>query len=75
VTKYKIITKEITTKEIEDITCDKCGKSMIIDKYSTAGGKMEVGFGYGSKFDMDHYRLDICDDCWTGFYTSLTNKP
>lgn len=74
-TKYKIITKEVTTKVVDDITCDKCGKSIKPDEYSIAGGKMEIRFGYGSAYDMLHIEIDVCDECWKAFEDSMVNKP
>ena len=56
-------------KELEDIICNKCGKSVkiFIDRehkhYNYEGLRAHIHSGFGSKNDgMDIY-FDLCDDC------------
>lgn len=50
-------------EETTSIKCDRCGKEMTFDKYHGEGASFEMSFGYGSRFDLDTWRFDTCDDC------------
>ena len=63
--KYKIVKKIIEEKELVKVTCDFCGKEFdesFIDH--KAFGKIEITFGYSSKYDMTTFRGEICDSCF-----------
>lgn len=63
--KYKVEKVEKEIESIESVTCDYCG--MLFDATTTqcyGYGHLEISFGYGSKFDDDHYFLQICDNCF-----------
>ena len=77
------IKNEVTLKELVciDITCDKCGKNIAIDaaNFMFTGVTMHVDAGYGSAFDMsvneaEVRSIDICDNCFDDFHSSLRNK-
>lgn len=56
------------------VTCNKCGTSRELkpngDWYESEEGlyandvhNISLGFGYGSRFDMEQWSFDLCDDC------------
>lgn len=62
-------TKEVEVKrtetEIDEATCDWCGKRFSPQMTSMNGyGEINLFFGYGSKFDDDKWIAEICDDCF-----------
>jgi|LakMenEpi03Aug12_release.lakeMendotaPanAssembly.Ray.scaffolds.fasta_scaffold977024_2 hypothetical protein len=65
----KYIEKEVTTTEkiVSMVACDCCGKEThITDEYQFVCSNItnfSILFGYGSKFDMDTWDFEICDDC------------
>ena len=64
-----IKTKQIEVKNKEEIvieaSCDFCGKKFDKVTVDCCGyGHLGLSFGYGSKFDDDHFVLEICDDCF-----------
>jgi hypothetical protein len=44
------------------VTCNKCGNT-IEPNTSENMSSISLGFGYWSKFDMEHWSFDICDNC------------
>ena len=59
---YKIEKEE--TKTI-DASCDFCKNRFNDTEISCNGfGQIGIGFGYGSSFDDDYFKLEICDDCF-----------
>lgn len=53
-----------TKKVVASVVCNCCGKTNDVEH--TMGGdinEMSVHFGYGSKYDLSIWELDICDDC------------
>lgn len=64
--------KEITTKVISEIICDKCGEQF---PHETDGISIDYTFGYHSKRDMDRIAVDICEDCFEDMLgETLMNK-
>lgn len=65
------------------VTCNKCGKSADIkegdapdiqyklEKFPT----IELGFGYGSKWDMERWSFNLCEECLETFVGSFVHKP
>ena len=71
---YKQIVKEITQNIVANIFCDKCGKTILVKKTEynfIRGGQVEMKFGYGSKYDSDLYRFELCDECVENFLKSF----
>lgn len=71
-------TKEIPTS----VTCNKCGKSqeltgdewdrqMKLCKYQS----VYISFGYGSKFDMDQWNFEICEECLVEMVRNFKHLP
>lgn len=68
--------------ELTSITCNKCGKTT----ESSKGNKLDIfqeylfqsfslHFGYGSKFDEETWKFDICEDCLEQFVNTFAIKP
>lgn len=61
-----------TKQVLTELICNCCGKT--IDVEHTMGTditEFKVHFGYGSRFDMSFWEMDICDDClekWTSTF-------
>lgn len=56
----RTITEPVTTA----IKCDRCGKDLMENHYGDQEGtSFTLDFGYGSRFDLDRWEFDICDDC------------
>ncbi|WP_413986405.1 hypothetical protein [Paenibacillus polymyxa] len=79
--------KEITETKVvvidEIIICNKCGKKY---RKLTEDGKenyfwnhlihkFNIGFGYGSKYDMEHWEYDMCEDCVEELIKSFMYVP
>lgn len=57
---------------LEDILCDKCGKSCRDDEgMNFECAELSVHWGYGSKKDLHHDTAQICEPC----YDALGLKP
>ena len=71
----KKIKEEIEKEVIEKATCSFCGKEF--DKITTeceGFGSIIFNFGYGSSFDGDKFKLEICDDCFLKQYGGLLKE-
>ena len=44
------------------IICNKCGR-VIENKETFLGFTADLGIGYGSKYDGETIRIDLCTDC------------
>jgi len=53
----------MTTEVTTSVKCDRCGKEMLVGEHHKAGTSFSLGFGYGSRFDLDEWSIDCCDDC------------
>lgn len=79
--------RRVTRHDVEfvakTITCNKCGKSADIKEgdYSDLHIKreefptIELSFGYGSKWDMEHWAFNLCEECLETFVESFAHKP
>ena len=57
--------KTKTTKVVDDVSCDACGKSTT--NYSDVGpdyATLESCWGYGSSNDGSKYNIDLCEECF-----------
>jgi hypothetical protein len=60
--KYKVETEK---EKVIDAWCDFCNQRFSDTEISCNGfGQIGIGFGYGSGFDSDYFRLQICDKCF-----------
>lgn len=62
---YKLIPEYKSV--INKVICNKCGKEIITNdnNYDDINlfHEFAVGFNYGSKFDMERWKFDLCEDC------------
>ncbi|WP_042348774.1 hypothetical protein [Bacillus massiliigorillae] len=63
---------------LESITCNKCGKTTVLngdefERQIKAEGfqTIECEFGYGSKYDCEKWTFDICQECLLEFTKSF----
>lgn len=48
--------------------CSRCGGNIVCDSYGSEEGDLfRVGFGYGSRFDLQTWYVTLCDDCCAAF--------
>ena len=78
--KYESVT--VTNLELASITCNKCGKTTELSKDDPNKFYKEylfqsfsLNFGYGSKFDDETWKFDICEDCLEQFVNTFAIKP
>lgn len=59
-------TGEITKVAIIKVTCDRCDKVCEPGDCSPLGefAVLTAHWGYDSQHDMQHYELDICEECF-----------
>jgi len=55
----------VVKEETLSLTCDCCGKTVDgeMEVLSSDINDFHINFGYGSKFDMDTWNFDVCDEC------------
>jgi hypothetical protein len=71
--KIKKVTKTIEEEEIEDIICNKCGRSLK-GKYDYSGiNELRVEGGYDSPVfnDGDKYIFSLCEYCLKELFESF----
>lgn len=76
--KYKKIKKEIVVKELKSVICNKCGRKEKADYDGLDTGNIsniELSFGFGSKFDLEQWEMDICDECLEEWVSEFKHKP
>lgn len=65
----KKVERVVTSKTV---TCNKCGTTQTNNCWNSTDDdyffsndihNIQLGFGYGSKFDMDNWSFDLCDNC------------
>lgn len=82
----KQIKKEVITKKIEyqdtSVTCNKCGKEEVLtaDDYQKEWQANEFQsfscyFGYGSRYDMESWEFDLCEECLTELIKTFKIVP
>lgn len=59
------IIEEISKLQVKSIICNCCGKKIeLVHEYNiTDINNIIIEFGYGSRFDLSAWEIDICDDC------------
>lgn len=65
--------KQVEQEIIVDVRCDLCGKSCkkVIgtteekeNVYTFEYAVLDYNWGFGTRHDEEHGKLDICEDCW-----------
>lgn len=47
-----------------EVRCDRCGQNFKLPRSSGVKGvEFALDFGYGSRFDLETWDFDLCDDC------------
>jgi hypothetical protein len=67
--------KTKTTKVVDDVNCDCCGKSTT--NYSDIGpdyATLESCWGYGSFHDGSKYSVDLCETCFFDVINFIKDK-
>jgi len=71
---------EPTSKEtLVSITCNKCGKIVELDDdmdfRANEFQTINLSFGYGSRYDMESWDFDLCEECVTEFVKTFNHVP
>ncbi|WP_163582023.1 hypothetical protein [Gracilibacillus saliphilus] len=80
--KYALIEKVTEVSELESIICNKCGTEKVLhgedyekDWQRDLFQSFDLRFGYGSKFDDEHWKFELCEECVTELINSFVYKP
>ena len=73
----KHVQKVVPETNLKSITCDMCEttKEMEYEHIENMFQHIKFSFGYGSKFDGEHWCFDLCDDCVEKLVKSLKYVP
>ncbi|MDN4493357.1 hypothetical protein [Ureibacillus aquaedulcis] len=79
---YKQIEKTEIDYKLSSITCNKCGtthtfksENQFTEWQEETFQSFDFTFGYGSKFDEEHWKFDLCEDCLEELVDSFVHKP
>lgn len=71
----------VNKEKLTEICCNKCGRATkfeddsdtdySINEYQT----INVGFGYGSRFDMQSWSFELCEDCLVDLLKTFKYSP
>lgn len=58
--------KEDNYAELQEMKCNKCGKSILVENGMVKEGafNVEYNWGYFSKKDGEKHILDLCESCY-----------
>ena len=57
-----------THELLDDVICDKCGKSCMDDiKNGFEFATISAHWGYGSNKDLEDHEAHVCEKCYDGF--------
>ena len=71
----------VVNQKLTSISCNKCGTN---SSYAMNGEQLHdmeefqefnTSFGYGSRYDMERWSFDLCDDCLTELIKSFRIAP
>lgn len=74
---YKTIKQTVDVNVLQSVTCNKCGSHSVENdqscnqEYQT----FQTSFGYGSRYDMESWRFELCEDCLTELVKSFKYVP
>ena len=79
---FKPVVKTINDIELTAITCNKCGsktplsadsveKAVVLEEFQS----FVLNFGYGSKFDLQEWKFELCEKCLEEFINTFKVKP
>jgi hypothetical protein len=60
--------------KLESAVCNKCGKSLTVERGMIKEGyfSVDTGFGYFSKKDGCRHKFDLCEECFDELVDSLS---
>ena len=65
-----------STRDWEDILCDRCGKSCRDDMdMNFEHARMDTYWGYASKKDLYRHEIDLCELCYDEVIKVMGIKP
>lgn len=76
--KIEQVVKTIDEIVEETIACNSCGKSISQTQLGFESDhfhNVNLHFGYGSNYDMEHWSFDICEDCITSYIKTFKHVP
>jgi len=73
---YKIKKKEIIEEVLNGMYCDCCGKKVETPHgyNDTDINEFTIVFEYGSKFDLEKWKMDVCDECIEKWVSSFKHS-
>lgn len=68
----EIVTNRTVIK-IQKITCNICGEEIKLNDFGYFNDylSIEKRWGYGSKYDNEVHKIDICESCYDKFMNTL----
>lgn len=85
--KFRVETVVRKEDILYEVSCDGCGKTIKVDPQMSNENAsyskdwecihhIHVSFGFGSRYDLEDWRIDICENCLDKFvYENLKNPP
>ena len=77
--KTKVINETVQITKTVELICNKCGKTVKLDKDAWQKQEsiqhFEIHFGFGSRFDMERWEFDLCEDCIEKIVKPFKYKP
>lgn len=69
-------TMTITNYNVVEIICNKCGDKDTEEDYDHERfQELSMSFGYGSRYDSEHWSFDLCDQCITDLIKTFKHVP
>lgn len=64
---------EEAKRELLEMTCNKCGRKMKVDKGIVGQGALSISYGWGyfSRKDGETHSFDICEECYDDLIKSF----
>ncbi|MCM2532155.1 hypothetical protein NDK43_06805 [Neobacillus pocheonensis] len=80
--KYELIEKTTKDSELKSVSCNKCGIKHVFrgedherEWQDNMFQSFKLSFGYGSKFDEEQWKFDLCEGCLIELVNSFVYKP
>lgn len=71
------LSKRYKQKDITYCQCNKCGKKISKNNYEGLNlmHLFKISFKYGSKYDMEQWNYNLCEDCLLELISSFIIPP
>ncbi|RHW34069.1 hypothetical protein D1B33_14830 [Lysinibacillus yapensis] len=80
--KYEPVEKVVKEYQVKSVSCNKCGKTKELDRDEYKGmwqleefQAFHCNFGYGSKYDEEQWKFDLCEACLEELINTFKIKP